>query len=317
MKHHITFFVHPQFELLDLSGPCSAFNLANELYGGGYVLTTASASGGPISDRAGLSLHTQRFYRIAENQTLLAVGGPTAHRYPLEPATKALFLAGAGHGNRVVSVCTGAFLLAAAGLLDGKRATTHWRYAGLLQSAYPAVRVDIDRIFIQDGNIWTAAGLTAGIDLALALIEADYGAAAARGVARDMVVYHRRLGGQSQFSALLDITPASGRIRDALCYARDHLHEPLSVERLAEVACISLRQFNRIFCNATGTTPAKAIERLRLEAARPGIEDTAQSFAAIASSVGFGSTERMCRSCLKTYGRTPQELRRAAQSGGG
>jgi transcriptional regulator GlxA family with amidase domain len=313
MKHKITFFVHPQFELLDLSGPCSAFNIVNELHDGHYDFNIVSAAGGSIIDRAGLSINTERFSNVGGNETILVVGGPTAHLYELDSATKALLFESARHANRVASVCTGAFHLAAAGLLDGRRATTHWRYAGILQTYYPMVEVNIDRIFIKSGNIWTSAGVTAGIDLALALIEDDFGSAVAKSVARDLVVYHRRLGGQSQFSAMLDITPSSGRVRDALCYARDHLSEPLSVERLAEVACVSLRQFNRIFLNATGTTPVKVIERLRLEVARPRIEETSESLEKIATDVGFGTAEKMCRSCMNVFGRTPQELRRTAR----
>ncbi|MDT4291692.1 DJ-1/PfpI family protein [Methylomonas sp. MO1] len=317
MKRKIIFFVYPEFELLDLSGPCSAFNLVNELYGGQYEFSVVSATGGSIKDRAGLTMASEKFAEVGDNETIVAVGGPTAHVYGLNDLTKDFFSKSARRGNRVVSVCTGAFLLAAAGLLDGRRATTHWRYAGLLQSHYPKVLVDIDRIYIREGNIWTAAGLTAGIDLALMLIEDDFGSSVAKGVAKDMVVYHRRLGGQSQFSAILDITPTSGRVRDVLCYARDHLREPLSVERLAEVACISPRQFSRTFFNATGMTPAKAIERLRLEVARARIEETLEPLEQIARDIGFGSAEKMCRSCLNVFGRTSQELRRAARKSRG
>src|SRR5262249_28975640 len=156
-------------------------------------------------------------------------------------------------------------LLAETGLLDGRQATTHWRYSARFASAYPAVRVAPDRIFIRDGNVWTSAGVTAGIDLALGLIEADLGADVARGVAREMVVYYRRPGGQSQFSTLHALDPPSARIGRALRFARDHLAEPLPVERLAELAHLSPRQFGRAFTAETGQTPAKAIERLRVE----------------------------------------------------
>lgn len=243
MKRKIIFFVYPEFELLDLSGSCSAFNLVNELYGGQYEFSVVSATGGSIKDRAGLSMASEKFAEVGDHATIVAVGGPAAHVYGLNALTKDFFSESARRGNRVVSVCTGAFLLAAAGLLDGRRATTHWRYAGLLQSQYPKV-----------------------------LIEDDFGSSVAKGVAKDMVVYRRLLGGQSQFSAILEITPTSGRVRDVFCYARDHLREPLPVERLAEVACISPRQFSRTFFNATGMTPAKAIERLRLEVARPELK---------------------------------------------
>ncbi|MDD2768600.1 MAG: GlxA family transcriptional regulator [Methylococcus sp.] len=313
MKRKITFFVYPQFELLDLSGPCAAFNFANEFYDAQYDINVVSATGGSIVDRAGLSIGTERFAGTEDHETILAVGGPTAHLNALDSSTKALLSENARRAKRVASVCTGTFFLAAAGLLDGRRATTHWRYAGILQTQYPMVQVDMDRIFIKDGHIWTSAGMTAGIDLALALIEDDFGSTVAKSVARDLVVYHRRLGGQSQFSAMLDITPTSGRVRDALCYARDHLREALSVEHLAEVACVSSRQFSRIFFNATGTTPAKAIERLRLEVARPRIEETSEPLEIIARDVGFASAEKMCRSCVSIFGRTPQELRRTAR----
>ena len=314
MQRKITFFVYPKFELLDLSGPCAAFNLANELNGANYDIKVVSTVGGSIIDRAGVSIGTERFTEIGGNETILAVGGPTAYFNELNSATKDLLSESALRANRVASVCTGAFLLAAAGLLDGRQATTHWRYAGILQTQYPMVQVNIDRIFIKDGNIWTSAGMTAGIDLALVLIEDDFGSAVAKSVARELVVYHRRLAGQSQFSVMLDITPTSGRVRDALCYARDHMSEPLSVERLAEVACVGLRQFNRIFLNATGTTPAKAIERLRLELARPRIEETLEPLEKIARDVGFGTAEKMCRSCMNVFGRTSQELRRTARA---
>jgi len=317
VKHTIEFFVYPKFELLDLSGPCAAFNLANELYAANYRIRVVSSKGGGVRDRAGVSIDTERFTTVEDDGTVLAVGGPTAHLHEMDSRARNLFCEHAARANRVASVCTGAFLLAAAGLLDGRRATTHWRYAGLLQTQYPRVQVNTDRIFIKEGNIWTSAGMTAGIDLALALIEDDLGAKGAKGVARDLVVYHRRLGGQCQFSEMLDITPSSGRVRDALCYARDHLSEPLSVERLADVACLSLRQFNRIFLNATGTTPAKAIERLRLELARPGIEETLEPLEIIARESGFGSAERMCRSSVAVFGRTPQELRRSARKSSG
>ncbi|TLG72807.1 GlxA family transcriptional regulator [Methylocystis sp. B8] len=313
MKHKVTFLVYPKFESLDSSGPCSAFNLVNELYDSRYIINVVSATGGPIIDRAGVSINSEKFTDVVEDGKILAVGGPTAHLLELDLATKSLLSECGSQTSRVASVCTGAFLLASAGLLDGRRATTHWRYAGTLQTQYPRVQVDADRIFIKDGNVWTSAGLTAGIDLALALIEADCGSEIAKGVARDMVVYHRRLGGQSQYSTMLEMMPTSGRVREALCYARDHLNKPLPVETLADAAGVGLRQFSRIFLNATGTTPAKAVERLRLEVARPKIEDGAEPIERIAQDVGFGSAETMCRSFVKAFGRTPQELRRSAR----
>ena len=215
--------------------------------------------------------------------------------------------------RRVASVCTGAFILAAAGLLDGRAATTHWRHAAALQRHYPRVRVDGDRIFIRDGAVWTSAGITAGIDLALALIEADLGRDTARAAAGQLVVYHRRPGGQSQFSELLALDPPSDRIRQALGFARAHLHEPLPVERLASAACLSPRQFGRAFLAETGQTPAKAIERLRAEAARLRLESSQEPIELIARDVGFADPERMRRSFLRVFGQPPQALRRVAR----
>lgn len=316
MKHAISFIVHPGFELLDLSGPCSAFNLASELYGAQYQIRIISVTGGPVLDRAGVSISSEDFRQIEGSQTILAAGGPIAHQYALNETARPLIRESVRTAARVGSVCTGAFLLAAAGILDGKRVTTHWRYAGLLQTTYPAVEVDVDRIFIKDGKVWTSAGMTAGMDLSLAMIEEDLGPEVAKGVARDMLVYHRRLGGQSQFSAMLDMAPPAGRVRDALCYATEHLAEALTAERLADVACLSQRQFNRVFFNATGTTPAKAIERLRLDHARARIEEGQEPFEQIARGVGFGSVERLRRSCVAIFGQSPQELRRSARQRG-
>lgn len=313
MKRTISFVVHPGFELLDLSGPCSAFNLASELYGAHYQIRIVSVAGGPVVDRAGVSIASEAFGQVGPSHTILAAGGPTAHQYALNEAARTLIRDNSQTATRVGSVCTGAFLLAAAGILDGRRATTHWRYAGLLQTQYPAIEVDVDRIFIRDGNVWTSAGMTAGMDLSLAMIEDDLGSEVAKGVARDMVIHHRRLGGQSQFSSMLDMAPPAGRVRDALRYVTEHLAEALTVDHLAQIACLSLRQFNRVFFNTTGTTPAKAIERLRLEVARAKIEEGQESFEHIARSVGFGSVERMRRSCLAIFGQSPQELRRSAR----
>ena len=216
--------------------------------------------------------------------------------------------------RRVASVCTGAFTLAAAGLLDGRRATTHWRYAARLQREYPSIRVEADRIFCRDGNVWTSAGITAGIDLALALIEEDHGFAIAKGVAQLLVVYHRRHGGQSQFAASVDLAPTNDRIAATLGYARDHIAEALTVERLAEAAGMSLRQFSRAFRAQTGTTPARVVERLRANLARGRIETTAQPVERIAEAVGFGGAENMRRAFIRIYGQPPQSIRRAIRN---
>jgi transcriptional regulator GlxA family with amidase domain len=198
-------------------------------------------------------------------------------------------------------------------LLVGKRATTHWRYAAQLQKEYDQIRVEADRIFIRDGSVWTSAGITAGIDLALALIEHDLGITASRALAQELVVSYRRSGGQSQFSAMSAMQPESDRIRRALFFAQEHLSETLTVERLATVACISERHFTRAFYRETGETPAKAIERLRAEAARPRVEAGNEPIEKIATSVGFVDPQRMRRAFLRRFGQPPQAIRRIYQ----
>jgi transcriptional regulator GlxA family with amidase domain len=260
-----------------------------------------------------LEVHTQAL-GDAPFDTLLVAGGEGVEDAAQSPVLRAFVQAAAGSARRVVSVCSGALVLAAAGLLDGRRATTHWRRAAQLQQRYPAVRVECDRIYVQDGPVWTSAGITAGLDLALALIEDDLGSEIARSTARHLVVYHRRAGGQSQFSTLLAIDPPSDRIRTALAFARERLHEPLPVERLAAAACLSPRQFGRAFRMETGQTPAKAVEQLRVEAARLRIEASREPIEAIAQAVGFTDPERMRRAFLRLYGQPPQALRRVARS---
>lgn len=215
--------------------------------------------------------------------------------------------------SRVASVCTGAFLLAEAGLLNDRKATTHWRYAGLLQSHYPRISVESDSIFIADGRIWTSAGIASGIDLALAMVEEDMGPDIARAVSRLLVVPYRRPGGQSQFSAMSQMEPESDRIRIALNFAREHLAEALPVERLAQAASLSLRQFGRAFRRETGETPAKAVERLRVEAARLRLQDGSEPIEQIALAVGFIDPDRMRRAFIKLCGHPPQSIRRESR----
>ncbi len=250
----------------------------------------------------------------ARVDTLIVAGGDIGPM--LEPGEVQSVARLAGRTHRIASVCTGAFLLAEAGLLDGKRATTHWRMAQQLQRSYPTVHVDADRIYIADGGIWSSAGVTAGVDLALALIEADHGVELAREIARELVVYYRRAGGQSQYSPISQMEPESDRIRIALAFARDHLHEPLQIERLAEAAHLSVRQFGRTFRRETGETPAKAVERLRVEAARARLQDGSEPIEYVAQAVGFSDPERMRRAFVKLYGMPPQAIRRLDRSMG-
>ncbi|MGY4828077.1 GlxA family transcriptional regulator [Sphaerotilaceae bacterium SBD11-9] len=220
----------------------------------------------------------------------------------------------ATHARRIASVSTGAYFLAEAKLLENRRATTHWRTSDDFARKYPNVHVDADRIFIHDGPIWTSAGITAGIDLALALIEADLGFAVAQGVAQNLVVHHRRPGGQSQFSALHDLSGRSGQFAKLLDWVRQNLSEPLTVEQLADRVAMSPRNFARAFTVETNTTPAKAVERLRLEAARTALETTQDHIEHIAKVTGFGDTERMRRAFVRAFGQPPQALRRETRT---
>ena len=225
----------------------------------------------------------------------------------------AFFREAVSRTRRLAAICVGSFILAEAGVLDGRRVTTHWAYAQELQRRFPKVRVEMDRIFIADGPVWTSAGMTAGIDMALGLIERDVGEDIARATARMMVVHHRRAGGQSQHSAMLELDAKSDqKFQNALAFARKNLRYPLAVEQLAEAARLSPRQFSRVFRTETGQSPTKAIENLALEAARLMLERSRLPIEEIARETGFGDRERMRRSFLRTYGQTPQAIRNAS-----
>jgi transcriptional regulator GlxA family with amidase domain len=272
-----------------------------------YDLRFISETGGAIRTSSGLTLHSEPF-SDAPFDTLMVGGGSV--RQPAMPAIIDFLRTAPQRCRRIAAICTGAFLLAEAGLLDGRRATTHWLYARELQKEFPKAKMDEDRIFINDGPIWTSAGMSAGIDLGLALIESDLGPQLAKSVARKLVVYHRRGGGQSQFSALLEMSPKSDRIQTALAYARENLHRPLTVPRLAEAANLSPRQFSRAFHAETGQSPAKAIENLRVEAARALMEQSRHPIDVVARQTGFSDRDQMRRAFLRAFGQPPQTLRR-------
>ncbi len=313
MTRRIGFFIFADFQLLDLTGPLAAFHVASQVAGTEpYALHVLSAKGGLVASTAGLRIPSERA-GLRALDTLLVAGGSGSRAVAKDPRRLELVRALAARSRRAASVCTGAFILAAAGLLDGRRATTHWRAAASLQRDYPRVKVEGERIFVKDGSLWTSAGITAGIDLALALIEEDLGSGVSRAAARELVVYHRRPGGQSQFSAMQELEPESDPMRLALAFARGHLSEALTVERLAAAARLSERQFGRVFRRETGETPGKAVERLRVEAARLLIEESSEPIESIASSVGFRDPERMRRAFLRRIGQPPQALRRSAR----
>jgi transcriptional regulator GlxA family with amidase domain len=275
------------------------------------ALQMLSETGGIMRSSSGMGVLTEAV--TAHRFDTLLVAGQPAPGQSSSPGLIAILRQSSQQARRVASLCTGAFLLAEAGLLDGKRATTHWALARELQRAYPRLRVEEDCIFINEGKIWTSAGMTACVDLCLALVEADLGLAMSRHIARKLVVYHRRSGGQSQFSALLELEPKSDRIQQALSYAKRHLKKPLSVDELAGAANLSTRQFSRTFRVETGQSPARAVEVLRVEAARAMIEGSNQPIEVVARETGFADPERMRRAFLRAFGQPPQAIKRAAR----
>lgn len=308
--HRIGFIVCPGYSVMTFAA-ISAFEVANLVARAQiYEVSVLSEKGGSVRTSVGVTVETTGL--VNTGYETLIVGGETAVATP--PADLIAFLQReAGRCRRIAAFCTGAFVLAEAGLLNGRRATTHWFFARDLKSRFPEIKVDEDRIFINDGPVWTSAGMTAGIDLSLAMIESDLGAEVARRVARALVIYHRRGGGQSQFSALLELQPKSDRIQTALDYAKRNLHSVLSVGRLAEVAHLSPRQFSRAFQAETGQSPAKAIEQLRVEAARLMLEQGRHSLDEIADQTGFADRDRMRRAFLRAFGQPPQAIRRNAR----
>jgi transcriptional regulator GlxA family with amidase domain len=270
-----------------------------------YDIRLLSQQGGPVRTSLGFSILTEQF--VPEKYDSIIFGSSRGD--PL-PETVALARIARLHCRRLATTCHGTFTFAAAGLLDGRRATTHWARANELRSRFPKILVEEDRIFIGDGDIWTSAGMTAGIDLALALVEADLGTDVVRMVARRLVLYHRRAGGQSQFSALLELQPKSDRMQKVLTFARAHLADQLGVDDLAGVAHLSPRQFSRAFQAETGQTPAKAVENLRLDGARTLLENTSHTLDTVAQLTGFGDRSRMRRAFLRAYGQPPNAIRR-------
>ena len=310
VMQRIGFVVFPGFNMMGLA-VISAFEFANVHLGKpAYNVQLLSETGGIVRASMGMNIVTEPFGDANFDTLILGGGTEIAPSTPglIEFVGKAL-----ERHRRVAATCTGAFVLAEAGLLDGRRATTHWYHARDLQARFPKVKVEEDRIFISDGPVWTSAGATAGVDLALALIEGDFGADVARSVAKKLVVYHRRAGGQSQFSALLELEPKSDRIQSALTYAKRNLTSKLTVHELADAAHLSPRQFSRAFHAETGQSPAKAVENLRLETARLMMEQTRHPIEVIARQTGFADRDRMRRAFLRAFGQPPQVIRRNAE----
>ena len=308
--HTVGVLIFPDFQLLDAAGPIAAFEIAARYHPGAYRIRVLAREAGLVESSSGAKMHAEAFDG-ARLDTLLVAGGEGT-RGPAICAATLAFVREA-KTTRTASVCSGAYILAEAGLLDGRRATTHWNRTADFARRYPAVKLEPDRIFVRDGPVWTSAGITAGIDLALAMIAEDLGESVARATAQQLVVYHRRPGGQSQFSALLELE-RGGRFDALLAWARENLHEPLTVEQLAEKAAMSPRHFARAFTADKAVTPAKAIERLRVEAARALLDSQPLRVEDVAIEAGFGDPERMRRAFMRAFGQPPQALRRAARA---
>jgi len=320
----VAILAYPGAQSLDLTGPLEVFAAARQLIAASarpersYELCLLAPQRGPLRTSSGLTVTPD--LALAEAplplDTLIVAGGPDWERAAAEDALVEWIARASASARRTASVCTGAFLLARAGLLDGRRATTHWAAAAELARRHPAIEVDPDPIFVRDGSIWTSAGVTAGMDLALALVEQDLDRGAALTIARHLVLFLRRPGNQSQFSAALSAQePEREPLREALRLIVEDLAAEHSVEAMAARAHMSPRHFARTFREQTGVTPARFVERVRLEAARRRLEETSEPLARIAEACGFGSAETMRRVFVRSLEVGPAEYRRRFQAG--
>jgi len=305
----------PSVQLLDVTGPLQVFATANDHVAEAgqsqpYAPSVVTRGGQEVAASAGLGLATDPLPPIgAPVDTLMVAGGPGVEAAAADPMLVDWVRERARHARRVASVCTGAFLLAASGMLDGRRAVTHWSRCAELARRFPAVRVESDPIFVRDGPVWTSAGVTAGIDLALALVEQDLGRTVALAVARYLVVFLKRPGGQAQFSAALSMQAAEDKFGALHDWINEHLANDISLPLLASQAGMSQRSFSRHYAEATGLTPGRAVERLRVEAARRLLSESRLPVKRISQRCGFGSEETMRRSFLRVLATTPQDYR--------
>jgi transcriptional regulator GlxA family with amidase domain len=307
--------IFPDFQLLDASGPISVFEIASRYARAPASIKLLAEMPGPVRSSSGVEMLARKFGPPGMITTLIVAGGDGVEAAARNKSTIRFVQAVAKRGVRIASVCSGTFLLAEAGLLDGRRATTHWQRTRQFLETYPDVKLEPDKIFVRDGAIWSSAGISAGIDLALALVAEDFGEEVSQQTARQLVIYHRRSGGQSQFSSLLELKASQRRFGPLLTWAREHLDAPLTVEDLAEQAGMSTRHFTRAFIAETGSTPSKAVERLRLEVARQQVQSSTEAIERVAQSTGFRDPERMRRAFIRVFGQPPQSLRRAARAG--
>lgn len=308
-KRVVVIVVFDGVKLLDAAGPAEVFAEANR-FGANYQIKIASVDGHDVTTSIGTGFAvTERITSIVSVDTVLVAGGDGLIGRPIDPALVTALKGVPPRTRRLASICTGSFILAQAGLLNGRRATTHWRHATLLARAFPNVVVEPDAIFVRDGAILTSAGVSAGIDLALALVEEDYGPELARDVARSLVVYLKRAGGQSQFSVLVEADPppqsALRTVTDAIAAnpAADH-----SVKSLATQASLSTRQLTRLFQSELGTTPARYVEMVRIDAARAAL-DAGRTVTDTAHLAGFGSAETLRRVFVNNLGVSPKAYR--------
>lgn len=316
----IGFLVYPDCQSLDLSGPFEAFHWADLILG---VLGRAKAptyqsliiaeATGPVRTMSGLEIVATHSYReiVGGLDTLVVAGGTGCEDASQDCELVEWVRSLAPKTRRIVSICSGAFILAAAGLLDRRRATTHWIYAERLAKAYPSIDVDASLIFVRDGNIYTSGGITAGIDLALALVEEDLGREAMLGVARHLLVFPRRPGGQSQFRGHSSIIerPIRPNVSELQAWMLAHPDADLSISALADRMAMSARNFSRLFRSETGQTPADFAERVRADAARHKLEQTNSPIDAIATECGFGNAERMRRTFQRLFEVSPADYR--------
>jgi transcriptional regulator GlxA family with amidase domain len=302
----------PGVQTLDVIGPAEVFSTAGALASNDYEVLVTAPEAGPVTASSGLCLHAERAMRHVRGRidTLIVAGGFGTEAARSDDALIESIRSLAGRSRRVTSVCSGSFLLARAGLLDGRRATTHWAGCEALQKRHPAVDVENDSIFVRDGNVWTSAGVTAGMDLALALVEEDLGRKVALETARWLVLYVQRPGGQAQFSAQLAAQLAEHEpIRAAQSWVVEHPDADLTVEALAARASMSVRNFARVFRREVGMTPAAYVENVRVERAQRELETTRAPVETIAARCGFGTPETMRRAFRRRVGLGPTEYR--------
>jgi transcriptional regulator GlxA family with amidase domain len=303
----VVVFVFDGLQPLDAVGPHEV------LRAGGYRVELVSVDGGPVRSTSGLRLGVDGSLASVRGpiDTLVVAGGGGVHDAADDPEVLRHVRRLAARARRTASVCSGAFVLARAALLDGRRATTHWQHCEALARLHPQVTVDPDPIFVRDGDVWTSAGVTAGMDLALALVEEDRGPERALAIARRLVMFAQRPGGQAQFSAALRAQAADKDVlRDLQTWLPDHLDEDLSVPELARRAAMSPRHFAREFAAEVGTTPARYVEELRVEAARRLLESTRRGVEDVARTCGFGTAETMRRAFLRLVHVAPADYRR-------